>query len=93
MSTSTPTTLTGAQISDAITHRELCGFLRSQSDRNFADSLLSQLRRRGSLSPKQWPWVAKLATRASMAAPRAMTTHAGAVACGYAGAQTGRDLF
>jgi hypothetical protein len=42
----------------------------SASDASFASSLLAQHARKGSLSPKQWPWVDKLVERAS-APPKA----------------------
>jgi hypothetical protein len=40
------------------------------SSRTFAESLLSQFRRRGSLSPRQWPHVAALIQRAARPAGR-----------------------
>lgn len=44
-------------------------------DREFADSLLGQFQDRGRLSEKQWPWLAKLATRATQAPREAVAVN------------------
>lgn len=41
----------------------------SAKDREFAESMLGQLEKKGTLSPKQWPWIRKLAER-SLAGPK-----------------------
>lgn len=37
----------------------------ADKDKSFATSLLGQLEKKGTLSPKQWPWVVKLAARST----------------------------
>lgn len=53
----------------------------SPKDRSFAESLLRQLKTKGKLSQKQWPWVTKLAERAlnPAAKPAAKTQELGDV--------------
>ncbi len=51
----------------------------SEGDRKFASSLLDQLARKGSLSDRQWPWIAKLADRAVAGPPEQKTVEVGSM--------------
>ncbi len=51
----------------------------SEGDKKFASSLLNQLDKRGTLSDKQWPWIAKLADRAVAGPPKQKTATIGSM--------------
>ena len=55
--------------------REAAGFLRSDRDRDFANSLLSYYLRTGTLTGKQRPHALRLAKTAMRSAPRSFGAH------------------